>query len=94
MLRRWCATGTRSPRTARSTSASTTSWPTTSRSPRQVYELAGEELTDEARDAMAAYLDGHQRGRLGTVATSPEMFGQERVDLEERFAPYVERFLT
>ena len=43
----------------------------------QVYELAGEELTDEAADAMADYLDGHQRGRLGTVATSAEMFGQE-----------------
>ena len=31
----------------------------------QVYELAGEELTDEAGAAMKEYLDGHQRGRLG-----------------------------
>ena len=36
----------------------------------QVYELAGEPLTDEAAAAMKDYLDGHQRGRLGTVATS------------------------
>jgi hypothetical protein len=60
----------------------------------QVYDLAGEELTDEARDAMAAYLGGHRRGRLGTVATSAEMFGQDADDLRERFAPYVARFLS
>jgi len=60
----------------------------------QVYELAGEELGDEAADAMKDYLDGHQRGRLGTVATSAEMFGQDRAALTARFAPYVERFLS
>jgi hypothetical protein len=60
----------------------------------QVYDLAGEQLTDEARDAMAAYLDGHRRGRLGTVATSPEMFGQDAEALRARFAPYVDRFLS
>lgn len=59
----------------------------------QVYDLAGEELTDEARQAMADYLEGHQRGRLGTIATSPEMFGQDAEALRARFAPYVERFL-
>jgi Sulfotransferase family len=59
----------------------------------QVYELAGEPLTDEARGAMADYLAGHQRGRLGTVATSPQMFGLSEVGLRDRFAPYVERFL-
>ena len=60
----------------------------------KVYALAGEPMTDEASGAMKEYLAGHQRGRLGTVKTSPEMFGLERVDLEERFAPYVERFLS
>jgi hypothetical protein len=60
----------------------------------QVYALAGEPLTDEARAAMADYLAGHQRGRLGTIATSPEMFGLEEAALRERFAPYVERFLV
>ena len=43
---------------------------------------------------MADYLDGHQRGRLGTVATSAEMFGLDEAELRARFAPYVERFLS
>jgi hypothetical protein len=59
----------------------------------RVFEVAGEPLTDEGRAAMAAYLDGHRRGRLGTVRTSPEMFGLTDAGLRERFAPYVERFL-
>jgi hypothetical protein len=59
-----------------------------------IYELAGEPMTDEARAAMADYLAGHQRGRLGTVKTSPEMFGLTAADLRARFAPYVERFLS
>jgi len=60
----------------------------------QVHELAGEPLTDEAAAAMKQYLDGHQRGRLGTVATSPQMFGLTDAELRARFAPYVERFLA
>ena len=60
----------------------------------RIYELAGEPLTGEARASMAAYLAGHQRGRLGRVATSAEMFGLDEDDLHARFAPYVERFLA
>ena len=60
----------------------------------RIYELAGERLTGEARASMAAYLAGHQRGRLGRVATSAEMFGLDEDDLHARFAPYVERFLA
>ena len=60
----------------------------------QVYQKAGEQLDDDARAAIADYLAGHQRGRLGTVATSPEMFGLQERDLREPFAPYVERFLA
>jgi hypothetical protein len=60
----------------------------------QIYDLAGELLSDEARASMAAYLAGHQRGRLGRVATSAEMFGLDEDDLHARFAPYVERFLA
>jgi hypothetical protein len=60
----------------------------------QVYALAGESVTDEARAAMADYLAGHQRGRLGRIATSCEMFGLDERDLHARFAPYVERFLA
>lgn len=59
----------------------------------QVYEKAGETLDDDARTAIRGYLDGHQRGRLGTVATSPEMFGLDERDLRDPFAAYVARFL-
>jgi hypothetical protein len=53
----------------RPTSASTTSWPTSSESPR-IYDLTGELLTDAARTAMTDYLDDHRRGRLGSVEAS------------------------
>ncbi|MGE2814926.1 sulfotransferase family protein [Mycobacterium heidelbergense] len=59
----------------------------------RVYALAGEPFTEEARAAIGAYLSGHQRGRLGNVETSCEMFGLSQDDLRARFAPYVERFL-
>jgi hypothetical protein len=60
----------------------------------RVYGLVGEPFTDEARTAMADYLVGHQRGRLGRVVTSCEMFGLNEDDLHARFAPYVSRFLS
>ncbi|GAC1410431.1 MAG: sulfotransferase [Mycobacterium sp.] len=59
----------------------------------QVYGLIGESVTDDARAAMTEYLAGHQRGRLGRVATSYEMFGLDDGDMRERFAPYINRFL-
>ncbi|HWF27949.1 MAG TPA: sulfotransferase [Mycobacterium sp.] len=59
----------------------------------RVYALAGEPFTDEARTAIAGYLSGHQRGRLGNIETSYEMFGLTQDSLRARFAPYVERFL-
>ncbi len=58
-----------------------------------VYDLAGEPLTNGARAAMADYLAGHQRGRLGQVATSAEMFGLDEHDLRARFARYHRMFL-
>jgi hypothetical protein len=60
----------------------------------QVYDLAGEPMTDEARAAISEYLAGHQRGRLGRVATSAEMFGLDEDDLRARFTPYFQRFLA
>jgi hypothetical protein len=60
----------------------------------RVYALAGEPFTDQARGAADGYLAGHQRGRLGSVKTSYEMFGLREDDLRARFAPYVERFLA
>lgn len=61
---------------------------------KRVYALADEPFTDAARAAVTGYLSGHQRGRLGTVETSFEMFGLDEGDLRSRFAPYVERFLS
>lgn len=60
----------------------------------RVYALADEPFTDDARAAVADYLAGHRRGRLGNVETSYEMFGLDEESLRERFAPYVERFLA
>jgi hypothetical protein len=60
----------------------------------RVYALAGEPFTEPARTAITDYLAGHQRGRLGNVETSYEMFGLTEDALRARFAPYVERFLA
>jgi hypothetical protein len=60
----------------------------------QVYGLIGEPMTEDARTAMTDYLAGHQRGRLGRVVTSCEMFGLNEDELHARFAPYVSRFLS
>jgi len=60
----------------------------------QVYDKAGEALDDEALTAISGYLADHQRGRLGKVATSPEMFGLTESELRDPFAGYVARFLA
>lgn len=60
----------------------------------RIYDLAGETMTGETRAAIAEYLAGHQRGRLGRVATSAEMFGLDPDELQRRFAPYADRFLN
>jgi hypothetical protein len=60
----------------------------------RVYGLVGEPVTDKARAALREYLAGHQRGRLGKVVTSCEMFGLDENELRARFAPYVSRFLS
>ena len=58
----------------------------------RIYDLAGEPLTNPARAAAVDYLDHHRRGRLGTIATSAEMFGLDEHDLPSRFTRYRERF--
>jgi hypothetical protein len=60
----------------------------------RIYDLAGESLTGPARAAIADYLENHQRGRLGSIATSADMFGLDERDLPDRFARYRERFLA
>jgi hypothetical protein len=58
----------------------------------RIYELAGEPLTAAPRAAMTDYVDNHQRGRLGRIAMSAELFGLDEHDLPVRFARYRERF--
>ncbi|WP_243057228.1 sulfotransferase [Nocardioides sp. SR21] len=59
----------------------------------RVLALAGEQVTPEAAAAMADYLAGHQRGRLGTVDYRAADVGLDEDELRERFAPYAARFL-
>jgi hypothetical protein len=60
----------------------------------RILDLAGEPISDEVRVAIEGYLAGHQRGRLGRIATSAEMFGLDEDDMRARFSPYTERFLA
>jgi hypothetical protein len=60
----------------------------------EIYDLADEPMADDARAAIQAYLTGHQRGRLGRIATSGEMFGLDENDMKNRFSRYSERFLA
>lgn len=56
--------------------------------------LAGEVVTDTARDNMTHYLETHVQGRNGSIDYRATDVGLDVEDLSERFAPYVERFLA
>jgi Sulfotransferase family len=60
---------------------------------RRVLALADEPATPDAESAMAAYLAGHQRGRLGRIDYRPEDVGLDLDDLRARYGAYVARFL-
>jgi hypothetical protein len=60
----------------------------------RIYDLASEPFPVEARAAIEAYLAGHERGRLGRIATSAEMFGLDDEDMRARFSRYADRFLA
>jgi hypothetical protein len=59
----------------------------------RVHELAGMPVTAADRDAMAGYLDGHQRDRHGRIDYRAEDLGLDPDDLRTRFAAYSARFL-
>ena len=59
----------------------------------QVYELASEALTPEAEGAMATYLAGHKRGRLGSIDYRATDVGLDMDELRQRLSFYAERFL-
>jgi Sulfotransferase family len=60
---------------------------------RRVYELASEPLTPAAEGAMAAYLAGHTRGRLGSIDYRARDVGLDMDELRERLDFYAKRFL-
>jgi hypothetical protein len=60
---------------------------------RRVLTLAGEPVTPDVEAAMADYLAGHQRGRLGRIDYRPEDVGLDLADLRSRYADYTARFL-
>jgi hypothetical protein len=59
----------------------------------RILEVAGVELTDAAREELAAYLAGNPRGKEGRVVYDLRAdFGLEPDDLYERFAFYFDAF--
>ena len=60
---------------------------------RRVFEVAGQPFTAHVESEMRAYLDGHERGRLGRIDYRAAEVGLDVDDLRARFAPYTERFL-
>ncbi len=60
---------------------------------RRVYELAGQPRSPDADAALAAYLAGHARGRLGRIDYRAADVGVDPDELRERFSGYTARFL-
>ena len=81
-----CAAAPRSTTSSRqtrpSTSTSTSSWPTTWPWWRAVYDVADQPLDRSSRDAMAAFMAEHPRGKFGAIDYDLTEFG-----LDPRRAP-------
>lgn len=58
----------------------------------RIYATCDRELTPPARDAIAAYIDAHPRGRFGTHGYRLDDYGLRAEEMRERFADYVERY--
>jgi hypothetical protein len=58
----------------------------------QIYELAGQPFTDDARQAMTDFLSTHQRGRHGTVVYQPDVLGIDRAERGRALEFYSDRF--
>jgi hypothetical protein len=59
----------------------------------RVWDVAGYSPSEESKKAVAQYMAGHERGRLGRIEYHAEDLGLDKDDLRRRFAPYVERFV-
>ncbi|KHO22077.1 sulfotransferase family protein [Mycolicibacterium setense] len=60
---------------------------------RRVWDVAEYAPSEASQRAVADYLAGHTRGRLGRIDYRTEDLGLDREQLEARFAPYVARFV-
>jgi hypothetical protein len=58
----------------------------------QIYTLAGQPMPDSSRAALQSYLDGHQRGRHGTVSYDLATVGLDPAERRAALRPYSERF--
>jgi hypothetical protein len=57
-----------------------------------LYAAAGDDLSEAARQAVAAYAAAHPKDRFGTHRYDLGQFGLDPGELAERFAGYVERY--
>jgi len=57
-----------------------------------IYEAAGWELTADAEQAMATWVEANAPGRHGEHRPDPAEFGLDRARITERFVEYVDRF--
>lgn len=58
----------------------------------QVYQRVGDQLSADARAAMAGYLEVRDQHRAGAHRYDPAQFGLDPGQLAERFAGYAERY--
>ncbi len=58
----------------------------------RIYALADQPVTDEAREAMAAFMAEHPRGRHGSVVYEMDRLGLDRDGLRRALAFYSQRF--
>jgi hypothetical protein len=57
-----------------------------------IYDHAGSGLSDGARAAMAAYVEGYDNRRFGVHRYDLAEFGLDRDEVADRFAPYTTRY--
>jgi hypothetical protein len=57
-----------------------------------LYAACGEELDEATRDAIAAYVNAHPKGKFGTHGYELAEFGLDPGELAERFSGYVDRY--
>ena len=57
-----------------------------------LYAACGEQLDSDARDAIAAYVNAHPKGKFGAHGYDLAEFGLDPGELADRFAGYIDRY--